>query len=60
MDNYVLIILAFPISIILALIIMLFIRLTASCFIYLLIVVTFGVLVCFGVYLLLMPTLQAH
>lgn len=60
MDNYVLIILAFPISIILALIVMLFIRLTASCFIYLLIIVAFGALACLGVYLLIMPSLQAH
>lgn len=57
MDNYVIIILAFPIAILLSLIIMVFIRLTASCFIYLLIVATIGVLLAFGVYLILMPSL---
>lgn len=53
LENYVLIILSLPIAIVLALIIMLFVRLTASCFIYLLIVVTVGVLIAFGVYLIL-------
>ena len=53
MENYVLIILSLPIAIVLALIIMLFVRLTASCFIYLLIVATVGVLLAFGVYLIL-------
>ena len=53
MENYVLIILSLPIAIVLALIIMLFVRLTASCFIYLLIIATVGVLIAFGVYLIL-------
>lgn len=58
MDNYVLIILALPIAIIISLIIMLFIRFTASCFIYMLIIAIFAVLVAFGVYLIMMPSLQ--
>ena len=58
MENYVLIILAFPIAILLSLIIMLFVRCTASCFIYLLIIVTVAVLVAFGVYLIIMPSLS--
>lgn len=58
MENYVLIILAFPISIILALIIMLFVRITANCFIYLLIISTVTVLLAFGVYLFMMPSLD--
>jgi hypothetical protein len=57
-DNYVLIILALPIAILISLIIMVFIRFTASCFIYLLIITIFAVLVAFGVYLIMMPSLQ--
>jgi hypothetical protein len=57
MENYVLIILAFPIAILLSLIVILFIRLTASCFIYLLIFATIVALILFGVYLFMMPSL---
>jgi hypothetical protein len=57
MENYLIIILAFPIAIIISLVIMLFIRLTASCFIYLLIFATIASLLAFGVYLFIMPSL---
>jgi len=55
MNNYVLILIAFPIAIILALLFMLLIRLTAGCFIYLLILISIAALVGFGAYLLLTP-----
>lgn len=53
LENYVLIILSLPIAIVLALIIMLFVRCTAGCFIYLLIIATVSVLIAFGVYLIM-------
>lgn len=47
--------LSIPIAILIAIVFMLFIRLTASCFIYLLIVLAFLVLVALGVYTLIAP-----
>jgi hypothetical protein len=55
MENVSLIALALPIAIILALVFMVFIRLTAGCFIYLLIILSVGALIAFGAYLLLQP-----
>jgi choline transporter-like protein 2/4/5 len=56
MQNYTLILLALPIAIILSLVFMLFIRLTAGCFIYLLIILSVATLVAFGVYILTQNT----
>jgi len=51
MDNYVLILISFPIAIILALVIMIIIRFLASCFIQLLIFVTIAALIGIGAYI---------
>lgn len=52
MDNYVLILISFPIAIILALVIMIIIRFLASCFIQILIFVTIAALIGIGAYML--------
>ena len=51
MDNYILILISFPIAIVLALVIMIIIRFLASCFIQLLIFVTIAALIGIGVYI---------
>jgi hypothetical protein len=55
MQNYLLIVIALPIAIILALIVMLFVRFTAGCFIYILILASISALVGFGAYILTQP-----
>lgn len=55
MQNYLLILIAMPIAIILALIVMLFVSLTAGCFVYIMILFSIGSLGGFGVYLLTQP-----
>jgi hypothetical protein len=55
MENYMLIVLALPIAIILALIVMIIVRFTAGCFIYLLIFITLAALIGFGAYILTQP-----
>ena len=55
MQGWPLLLFSIPIAIILALIFMLFIRLCAGCFIYILIFMAIGALVGFGVYLIITP-----
>ena len=56
MQNWPLLLFSIPIAIILALLFMVFIRCCAGCFIYILIFLTIGALVGFGIYLIITPT----
>ena len=60
MDNYELVIFAFPIAIVLSLIIMLLVRFTAGCFIYLLIGLTLVGLVGLGIFLIVSDTAATY
>lgn len=55
MEGWKLILLAIPISIVLALIIMIIVRFTAGCFVYILIFLCIGTLVVFGIYIYTQP-----
>ncbi len=55
MEGWKLILLAIPISIALALIIMIIVRFTAGCFVYILIFLCIGTLVVFGIYIYTQP-----
>lgn len=52
MQNYTLILLAFPIAILLSLIVLVLVRCLAGCFVYILVLLTVGALAGLGIYLL--------